>query len=301
MRKMHQVLGIAGMYSPAPLSHKSVMNMSMTKYQLDVATMGAVMAARLAEVGVIGCTTILDDEIYARAMGKTGFWPEVITAGLGEDWAISEASIKPYPHCRHTHYALDLLSDLMALNRIRLDEIEAIEVTGLGNYVVHPWSLKAPAESFYAQFSLPYALALVALGVEPGPDWMDPDLITSKKVKSLAARVSAKENPNILSEMLRSYPHPEMRIPTKVVVRTGRGMFEANKEYARGDQFELSERMDEVQIVTKFKTNSAGILNEEDQETIIGMVLNLEKISGIKQFMDLLVSRELKLVSNRAD
>lgn len=286
--QMWQALGIAGLYSPAPLSHKSVMNMSMSKYQLDLAALGAVMAARLAEAGVTGCATILDDDLYARAMGKTGFWPEFLTEGWGESWAVAATSLKPYPHCRHTHYALDLLARLKDEHGLEPGQIRAIKVRGLRNYVVHPWTESRPEDPFQAQFSLPTGLALVALGVPPGPAWMDPELIRSAAVRALAARVSAEENPDILPAMIDAYPRPLTRVPTAVTVETDRGSFTAEKTHARGDQFEPTQRLDEGRIIAKFETNSQDVLAPDRRRRVIELTLDLERVPEVGTLMDLL-------------
>jgi 2-methylcitrate dehydratase PrpD len=286
--RMWQALGIAGLYSPAPLSHKSVMNMSMSKYQLDLAALGAVMAARLAEAGVTGCRTILDDDLYARAMGKTGFWPEFLTDRLGEDWAVAETSLKPYPHCRHTHYALDLLARLRDEHGLYPGEIRAIKVRGLRNYVVPPWTATRPADPFEVQFSLPAGLALVALGVPPGPAWMDPDLIASEAVRAVAAKVSAEENPDILPAMMAAYPRPVTRLPTAVTVETDRGSFSAEKTHARGDQFEPTERLDEGPVIEKFEINSEAVLAPDRRQRVIDLTLDLERVPDVGSLMDLL-------------
>ncbi|MGB9630276.1 MAG: MmgE/PrpD family protein, partial [Thermodesulfobacteriota bacterium] len=243
LEKMTNALGIAGIYSLAPLSHKSVTNMSMTKYQLDISSLNAVLSALLASEGCTGPQTILDDSIYAKALGKKTFNPSLLLDKLGERWYISETSIKPYPHCRHSHYALDLVKRIMEEKRIDVKDIISIEISGFKNYTVPPWNNPYPSDIFSAQFSVPYAVSLIIHQIPPGPKWFDESLLNDKKILEIARKVRFIPNLEIIKSMKNSYPLPIRKVPTTVRIICRSETFEAKDLFARGDGFAPSHKL----------------------------------------------------------
>ena len=278
---MIHAIGLGGMHTPAPLSHKSVTDASMAKYQMDLAASGAVVSAVLARDGYTGPATILNDDFYARAMARRRFEPAHLTAGLGELWHLGLTSIKPYPHCRHTHYALDLVRRIVEEERLRPDEIEAIEVRGFGNYTVHPWNTYAPRNEFEAQFSLPYAVALVAAGVPAGPGWYAKERLQNAGLAELARRVTAAAHPEVAKRVAAAWPEPLREVPTTVTIRARGRSFSAEDCFAKGDGFAPTHRLDDEALFRKFRANAQAVLPPHAIETLIETVLDLERLDTL--------------------
>ena len=231
--EMENAIGIAGMHCPAPLSHKSITDMSMTKYQLDWAAAGACIAARLAQGGQEGPRTFLDDHIFAHALSRKHLNHSAMLEKLGERWCICETSIKPYPHCRHTHYALDALRDLVIKNNIDPEDVVEVNIKGLSSYGVHPWNVRAPEDPFQAQFSLAYGVAMILLKVQPGPAWFSSQLIGSEKVRALASIVKTEADQSINEKIAQKLPEPLAEIPTTVTVTTRKSKYVNTISFAR--------------------------------------------------------------------
>ncbi len=279
--KMINAIGLGGMHTPAPLSHKSVTDASMAKYQMDLAASGAVLSAVLARNGLTGPATILDDDFYARAMARRRFEPAHLTDGLGERWHLGLTSIKPYPHCRHTNYALDLVQRIVEKERLRPDEIEAIEVRGFANYGVHPWNTYAPRNEFEAQFSLPYAVAMVAAGVPAGPGWYSRERMHDAALADLARRVTSVAHPEIAKSLAAVWPEPLREVPTAVTIRARGNSFSAEDRFAKGDGFVPTHRMDDEALVRKFRANAEAVLPPHAIETLIDAVFDLERMDAL--------------------
>jgi len=287
-KEMVNALGIAGIYSLAPLSHKSVTDMSMTKYQLDISSLNATLSALLASEGCTGPQAILDDPIYAQALGKKIFNPSLLLDGLGKKWYISETSIKPYPHCRHSHYALDLVKNIMEEKKISKNDIISIEIEGFKNYSIQPWVNPNPSDIFSAQFSVPFAISLIIHRIPPGPKWLDESLLFDKSILEVAKRVHFISNPEIINSMKDSYPLPIRKVPTKARIICKSGTFMAEDVFAKGDGFAPSHRLSDEEVIYKFKNNAEGILKRSQMDEIVEKVFNIEKVERMRMLTQLL-------------
>lgn len=279
--RMVFAFGLGGMHTPAPLSHKSVTDASMAKYQMDIASSGAVIAATLARAGHTGPATILDDSFYARAMARRRYEPARLLEDLGERWHLGLTSIKPYPHCRHTTYALDLVQSIVFGEKLRTDEIESIEICGFGNYTVPPWSTYPPRNEFEAQFSLPYAVAMVAGGVSPGPGWYAPERMRDPALARLARKVTTVANPEVNRQVAAAWPDPVRAVPTRVSIRARGRTFVAEDRFARGDGFEPTHRLSDDALIRKFRANAEAALSRGDVERLVEAIFALEKIESL--------------------
>lgn len=278
---MVHALALGAMHTPAPLSHVSVTNMSMAKYQMDSAASGAVLGAILARAGQTGPDAILDNDGYAQAMARKRFDPGQLTKGLGETWLVGQTSIKAFPHCRHTHYALELVRRLVAEHRLSPAEIERIHVRGFASFRVPPWDNYHPCDAFELQFSLPFGIALAAAGVPPGPEWMRPERLRDPLLTALAAKVTAEAHPEIQERIVASWPSPLREVPTDVTI-TARGQhFAAADVHAPGDGFSVSHRLDDAAVIAKFRRNAEAVLAPAAAARIVDMVFDLDHLAAL--------------------
>jgi 2-methylcitrate dehydratase PrpD len=217
-------------------------------------------------------------------MARRRFEPAHLTDRLGEKWHVGLTSIKPYPHCRHTNYALDLVGRIVSDERLRPDEIEAVEVRGFGNYTVHPWNTCTPRNEFEAQFSLPYAVALVAAGVPAGPGWYAKERMQDPALAALARRVSAKAHPEVAKNVAAAWPAPVREVPTAVTIRARGRSFTAEDRYAIGDGFAPAHRLDDEALIRKFRGNTQAVLPAHVADTLIDAVFHLDRVESLATF-----------------
>lgn len=279
--QMISALGIAGLSTPAPLCIKAALDLNMSKFHFEWSALGAIFAALLAKKGYLGPETILDDDFYAKGLGKKTFLKDIICVDLGDRWYISETSIKPYPACRHNHYALDLVSKIVKEHNIKPEKISKIIVRGLGSYRQPPWNNYEPKNQFELQFSVPFTVALSALQIKPGPKWMDGDLLKNETLKNLARKVVLEVNPGIAQKIKETLPLPTVDIPTTVEIRAGGRKYTAETRYAKGDGFSREKRMTDEEVMEKFKENTSGVLQGKKMERMIEKVLALDKLKDV--------------------
>jgi len=288
--RMVHALALGAMHTPAPLSHNSVTNMSMAKYQMDSTASGAVKGAILAAAGLTGPDAILDDDGYARAMARKGFKPGILTDRLGMLWHLGVTSIKPYPHCRHTHYALGLVSRLVRELALRPEEIAGIHVRGFASFGVPPWNNYEPRDAFDVQFSLPYGVALAAAGVPPGPEWLQSEQLRDPQIQDLARRVTTEAHPEIQERLRAAWPDPLREVPTEVSIRARGQTFIATDRYAPGDGFASTHRLDDAAVIAKFRRNTEAVLSHAVVDDLIDAVFRVDELRSLSELTQHMVA-----------
>ncbi len=128
----------------------------------------AMSAVGLVKAGFTGPPTVLEGRFgFFEAWLHGEFYPEWITAGLGERWEVPGIFFKPYPANHFTHTIIDAASALRQQG-VQPGDIRHVQV-GVAESIVRtvgePIELKRTPETGYmAQFSGPYAVAVGLLG-----------------------------------------------------------------------------------------------------------------------------------------
>jgi 2-methylcitrate dehydratase PrpD len=265
------------------------------KYQMSGAMSAAgVEAALLVSSGWLAQEDMLDQ--------KSGFWKSFASPGcdfstlygnLGETWYITETSIKVYPFCGMGRQALDLLTDLIDRHKLRPDDIARIDLrvppveaaTRLAGTVHANESLKLMQ-------SLPTALALIALGVPPGPKWFNADF-SSRPLREMAERVHFKSELDWaarLSEQLDADGYFRT-FPTEVIVSTTSGKeLREFSEFAMGDPWSPETRYDDTRVADKARQYLDGILPPARVEQLIEAVLTVDTAADISSIVQSMVA-----------
>lgn len=120
--------------------------------------------ALLARAGFTGPSDVFEAPWggVLRLYGGTAADPTALVAGLGEEWQVDRASIKPHASCRSTHAAVDTLLDLLADRRINWRDITAIEVL-TSALIADMCGGRDLGSMVAAQLSMPFALATAAV------------------------------------------------------------------------------------------------------------------------------------------
>lgn len=165
-----------------------------------------IVAADLAAGGITGPDSVFE--------GRFGFFQTHLSPirgelafaraaeGVRKRWFLSDTAIKPYPCCQLLHSFIEaakqLLADLASDAR-SASEIEHVHCLlaepGL-TLVTEPKERKtSPTEPHEARFSLPYVVATALLHGEVGLETFRPAALADARVRELATRVSAAEDP----------------------------------------------------------------------------------------------------------
>ncbi len=180
---LRHALGIAEYHGPRSQMMREIANPTMLH---DGSGMGALvgsMAALMAQDGFEGAPSIT-----VEADDVAQHW-----ADLGEIWTIERNYIKPYPICRWAHAALDALSGLMRDHAFCADDVIQIEVNTFSQAAaLFP---DMPATTSQAQYSMPFALAVMLVHGRIGPKDISGAALSDPKIAAVLAKVSVREEP----------------------------------------------------------------------------------------------------------
>lgn len=190
-------LGIAGSYAGGTWAF--LVDGAMTKrLHPGRAAENGVSAALFAEAGLVGPRYILDAgwggfySTYARETAR----PEQTVQGLGSDFRIFATGTRPYPCCRGLHSSVEALLDLMQQEHVEADAIERMVVHGADRTVRQFRNYKVETV-LDGQFSLPYALAVVADRGQATMDEFFPLQTDRPRVRELLERVEVLADRNL--------------------------------------------------------------------------------------------------------
>ncbi|MEI2301984.1 MmgE/PrpD family protein [Ensifer sp. MJa1] len=121
---------------------------------------GGLLAADLAAAGFSGPSQVFEDvwggffRTYVRDAGQ----PAELSAGLGTNWKVERASLKPYAACRGAHSAIDAVGDILAETDRTAADIARIDLR-LSAFLMDMCGRARLETLAGAQMSLGYALA----------------------------------------------------------------------------------------------------------------------------------------------
>ena len=138
-----------------------------------------------------------------------------------------------------------------------------------------------PEELVDAQFSLPYCVALVLLGIPTGPGWFNRDLFHDETVLSIGSRV--KIHPDSKCDDI--FHNEDRRISARVAITTDRGVsFEETAPAPRGTpMLPVSEQ----EIIEKYLAMAVPVTGSEKAWALKEFVLALESQDRITALSEL--------------
>jgi 2-methylcitrate dehydratase PrpD len=233
---------------------------------------GAILAARLAELGAEGPPGVLEGRFGVfHAFVDTRIDLEPQLADLGERWETPRIAFKPYPACHFSHGSLGATAALC--DGIDADEIEEVVVSvpeaGV-SLVLEPAASKvAPRTDYEGKFSLQYSTAAMLVHGRVGLATYTPEGLADPRVLELAGKVRYET---------REYASYPAAFPggVRIRLRDGRTV-EADVPYQLGAP---ENPMSEAQVREKFREN-AGLANG-DFEGLERTVLALDEAVDVR-------------------
>lgn len=271
--------GLAGYFCPPQTSHdwETVTPKTNVKYTpVGWINQGAVTAALLAEGGYTGNPRVLDGPAgFARFYGWTRWDTPVATRGLGEQWSIVRADYKPYACCRYIHSRLDALIDLLAREKIAPETITQIRSWGppfAAN--LEPWNVQTQED---AQFSVPYMLALAALGHPIDARCQSAEKLRDPRVKAMMQKVEWTTHPRTIEMKKvdgRSF------IASVEVTADGR-TYQHEVMYARGNGAVPEMRLTDAALDAKFLDNARTRLSPAASRRALDALRDLDRAADM--------------------
>jgi 2-methylcitrate dehydratase PrpD len=226
---------------------------------------GALLAARLAELGAEGPPGVLEGRFGVfHAFVGTRIDLEPQLADLGERWETPRIAFKPYPACHFVHGSLGATASL--LDGLDPGEIEDVVVTvpeaGV-SLVLEPAATKvAPRTDYEGKFSLQYSTAAMLVHGRVGLTTYTPEALADPRVLGLARKVRYET---------REYASYPAAFPGGVQIRLSDGRtLDADMPYQLGAP---ENPMSEEHVREKFSENAAlaGGGFERLEETVLAL------------------------------
>jgi 2-methylcitrate dehydratase PrpD len=239
-------------------------------------------AALLAQEGFLGPRALFEgDKGFFRMAGSDRYAPELLAGGLGTEFHILRLYFKPYPCCRWIHAALDAVASILDRRGWAGAEVAEVQV-GVAREAAEDLDDHAPRNLVDAQFSLPYAVAMLLLGEPPGPGWHRPGLPESAPARAAMAKVRVRVEPG-----LEALFEDRSVVGAEVLVLGVDGSREqARVERPYGDE---DHPMTDADLDAKFRSLAAGILTGPGADRALAWIRDLERLDRAARLGDLLL------------
>jgi len=236
---------------------------TMTKpLHVGRAAENGVLAALLAARGFGADPAALDGPWGFFAVHGGGVSDDKIAQGFGNVWSIVDpgVSIKPYPCGVLTHPTIDLMLKLVTEHGIAPDDIESVKVYA-GTNILKPIRYPVAANHLQAKFSLPAALAMIALARKAGKREFSDAFVASAPMQAMQRRIQTELDPEI-----EKLGFDKMRSRIAIRLKSGRIVEgSADERYRGGPDYPLTD----AEVEAKARSCCEGVLDEKKQAALI--------------------------------
>src|SRR5215470_7073540 len=255
---------------------------TMTKpLHVGRAAENGVTAALLAARGFPADQDALDGPWGFFAVQGGGVSAEKISQGFGKLWSIVEpgVSIKPYPCGVLTHPTIDLMMKLVTDHDVKPDDIEAVTVYA-GTNILNPIRYPVAKNHLQAKFSLPAALAMIALARRAGKREFSDDFVGSLPMQSMQRRISTELDPEI-----EKMGFEKMRSRIAIHLKDGRRVEGwADERYRGGPENPLSD----PDLEAKVRSCCEGVLDASAQSSLVDAARSVTRLKDATNLMEIL-------------
>jgi len=255
---------------------------TMTKpLHVGRAAENGVTAALLAARGFTADPDALDGPWGFYAVHGGGVSPAKIAQGFGKIWTIVEpgVSIKPYPCGVLTHPTIDLMLRLVRENEVQANEIDHVKVYA-GTNILNPIRYPIAANHLQAKFSLPAALAMIALARKAGKNEFSDAFVAGAPMQAMQKRITTALDPEI-----EKLGFDKMRSRIAIHLKSGKQVEGwADERYRGGPENPLSD--DDVEA--KVRSCCEGVLEPSRQTALIDAGRSILQRPDAGELMELL-------------
>jgi aconitate decarboxylase len=253
------------------------------RMQHGFAARNGLLAAALAAGGYTGIKQVFECEYggFLSTFGE-GHHPDAaqIGAELGERWETSRIALKPYAAMAGLHAAIDAAREISTGRPLDAAQVDTVEIS-VSEPVFHHggWRAERPLTVVGAQMSLAYAVAVTLLDGTALAAQFTPARIDAEDVWSLIDRTTVLHDASFDERQQDGYN-------TRLTIALEDGHTrEAFVEHPRGG---ILQPLSNEEIVEKFRTLTAPILDARRVEAIEAIVLGLEDLKDVDELVRLL-------------
>jgi 2-methylcitrate dehydratase PrpD len=253
----------------------------MTKsFHAGNAARNGIVAAKLARRGFTAASDIIEARYgFADCFGGEKCLLPAVTQSLGQVFLITAMppDIKMWPCCSSNHRPLTAVLDFVNKHPINVDDIERIEHYGF----IQPGtgSLQKRTDiknGFEAKFSLEYNIAAAFLDKKVDLSTFNDERVRRDDIQSFIKRIQRYLDPEVALHSSR----------TKGALNTSRILVFMKDGTVHELPVGLRTVLKGAAVLDKFRSNAAEVLRPDASERVISMVMNLEKMSDVRELVD---------------
>ena len=247
------------------------------------AAVSGITAAALARQGFVGAKRAYEGRFGLYASHLQGHFDPanlaLATAGLGELWELQQVAVKPFPACHFVHACVDAAVTLTREHKLDAKEIEQVRAlvpAEVVKTVCEPAANKRrPANSYDAQFSIPYTVAAALRRGQFTLDELEDDALGDADTLALADRVQYEIDP--ATTFPRHYTGEVI-----VTLRGGRTLRHREAVNRGNGERPLSE----ADIIEKFRSNAARAVSRDKAQAVETLLLSLDQAADVGALAD---------------
>ncbi|MDH5363929.1 MAG: MmgE/PrpD family protein [Dehalococcoidia bacterium] len=275
--------GIAGDSAAGLRQYREGGDMSKS-FHAGKAAQNGILAALLAHRGFAGPPRILEGRFgFCRVFSQDHYNLAELTKGLGEEFKLSQSSVKPYPSCRHTHGAIEAA--------LTLQRKYNLEVGGIEKVVLHTYDMAVrmtdtplPETVLQAILSQQYciATALVRRRVSVNDFYfLSSERSETERVRELMEKIEVVESSEFtkVGEEKHSYPSE-----LEIVMRDGK-ILTQRIDYPLGSP---ERPMPDLELTNKFRDLACSVLSETKLEELMNSIVKLEQVGDVRELAEFL-------------
>ena len=255
---------------------------TMTKpLHVGRAAENGVTAALLAARGFTADPDALDGPWGFYAVQGSGVSAEKTSQGFGNIWTIVEpgVSIKPYPCGVLTHPTIDLMLKLVSEHDVKPNDIDAVTVYA-GTNILNPIRYPIAANHLQAKFSLPAALAMIALARKAGKREFSDEFVASPSTQAMQKQITTQLDPEI-----EELGFDKMRSRIVIQLKNGRQLEGwADERYRGGPENPLSD----ADLEAKVRSCCDGVLEGQHQSALIDFGWSVTQLKDVSMLMKII-------------
>ena len=244
---------------------------------------GGITSAALASEGFTGPLTPYEGKfgLYRLYLGGDDWDYALATKALGQQWLVQDVSMKPLAACYFNVPLIDAMTRIVTEHRplpADIAEIQVLIPEAAINTVCEPQNKKRrPADSYAAQFSAYYVVAVTLGRGRFSLDDLTPEALADPAILAIADKVTYSVDPNT------TFPN---HYSGSIVVRMRDGrVLQAREDVDRGSP---KRPLLENEVVDKFKANAARSAVRGNTDKIVDVVMNVETVADVNELAVLL-------------
>ncbi|MFD1642956.1 MmgE/PrpD family protein [Halohasta litorea] len=252
---------------------------SMTKpLHAGHAAENGVRAALLAENGFTADNEILEGKIgYGEVMTTDGSYdPEIITEGLGEEWAVLDLGFKPHPSGVITHAAMDALRTLVIDHDLTPESVDSMTVA-LDDAASEMLHHANPDNALQAKFSIEFCLAAILRERKAGIHEFTDEYVSQPETAAVIDKIDRAFEENLFDAHYASYG-------ARVTVETtdGETLVQEVKHHPGSPNNPVSEE----RLRAKFDECVLTVLDDDGTDQLAETIDALEDVPSVENLVD---------------